>query len=215
MDPVISKYPFQPFGEDLNLCPEHGIAYQKSMEVSVEYGKDYFEKYIGYEGADIALRINEFRVSFTNPNCECLLDIGIGSGEFIKNSKVKTYGFDINPYAIQWLQERAIYCDPYEGIPEEIKGITMWDALEHFPEPSRFLNLLRSGMHIFLSIPIFEDLLTLKQSKHYKPNEHYYYFTENGMIKYFQDLGFSLVETSRGETTAGRESIGSFHFIKN
>lgn len=213
MDKVIEKYWCVPFNE-LNYCPNEGIMYQRDMTLSVEYDKDYFNKYINYENTSIANKINHGRTSITEKYCNSILDIGIGSGEFIKSSKIKTYGFDINSMAIDWLKEKDIFANPYEKMPD-VTGLTFWDSLEHIPKPSDLLSLIPSNFYIFISMPIISDLIRITENKHYKPNEHYYYFTSNGMIKWMKDSNFSLIEMSDFETKSGREEITTFVFKKN
>jgi hypothetical protein len=213
MDPIIKKYSSVPFSE-LSWCNNHGIMYQTDMSTSVDYAKDYYEKYISYEKTEIATKLNEGRTKITEKYCENLLDIGIGSGEFIKESKITVYGFDINEIAVKWLKERGLYVDPYNKMPD-VGGLTFWDSLEHIPNPNALLSLVKSKQYVFISIPIFDNLFSLKKSKHYRPNEHYYYFTANGMLKYMKDSGFSVVEIEDFETKAGREDIMTFVFQKN
>jgi hypothetical protein len=184
------------------------------MAVSVEYDNHYIENYFRLENTDIAKKLNAGRTAITEKHCLKLLDIGIGSGEFIKSSGLLTYGFDVNPIAIRWLKEAGIYKDPYAEMPQ-VDGLTFWDSIEHIPNPGALLSLMKSGCLAFISLPIFTDLTRLKKSKHYKPGEHLYYFTSNGIIKYMTDSGFSLIEMSDFETRAGREDILSFVFRKN
>ena len=154
------------------------------------------------------------KASSGNRNCDHVLDIGIGCGTFINRLRIPAYGYDINPVAVSWLKEREIYCNPYENIPGEVDGLTLWDVLEHIPNPDDLLDLVPSGMHVITSIPIFPDLQKLQESKHYKKNEHYLYFSENGLYIYMEDMGFRLQEKSYQETKIGRESIMTFVFQK-
>ena len=54
----------------------------------------------------------------------------------------------------------------------------------------------------------------IKNSKHYRPNEHYYYFTSYGLINYMKDSDFDLIKLDDFETKAGREEILTFVFVK-
>jgi hypothetical protein len=213
MDKIIKNYRSIPFCE-LRWCMKEDIMYQADMSHTVEYGEDYFKKYMNYESTEIAIKLNNFRTNITEKYCSTLLDIGIGSGEFIKSSKIKTFGFDINPLAERWLKDNNLFKNPYIEMPS-VDGLTFWDSLEHIPEPCDILSLTKSKQYVFVSMPIFSDLLSLKNSKHYRPNEHYYYFTSKGMIQYMQDLNYSIVEIQDGETQAGREDILTFVFQKN
>jgi hypothetical protein len=213
MDNVIKNYPSVPFDE-LSYCYQHSIMYQTDMSKPVAYDNKYFENYVRLENTDISRKLNKGRTSITEKHCEKILDIGVGSGEFIKQSNIRVYGYDINPVAIKWLREEGLYVDPYAKFPD-VDGVTFWDAIEHIPNPNLLLEKFPSGCLAFISIPIFTDLTWIKKSKHYKPNEHFYYFTTQGMIKFMTDSGFVLVELSDYETRAGREDIFTFVFRKN
>lgn len=212
MDKIIKSYNSVPFCE-LQWCISEGIMYQSDMSQSVEYGENYFNKYVNYESTDIAVKLNNFRTNITEKYCASILDIGVGSGEFIKNSKIKTFGFDINPLAEEWLKKNNIFLNPYKEMLN-VDGVTFWDSLEHIPNPNGILSLVKDKQYVFISMPIFANLLSIKSSKHYRPNEHYYYFTSKGMIQYMKDSGFQIVEIQDGETQAGREDILTFVFQK-
>lgn len=212
MDRIIATYPCVSFNDELMACD--GVLYQKDMTKSVPYDKDYFEKYIGYEDTQIAKQLNEYRTSLTQNFVNCVLDIGIGSGEFIKKSSIKVYGYDINPHGVSWLKERHLYVDPYIVMPDEIEGISLWDTLEHIPEPHLLWDALREGQFVFVSIPIFPNLENIQENKHYRPNEHYYYFTFTGFVTYMKACGFKFIESNNNETKAGREGIWTFVFRK-
>lgn len=212
MDSIIKQYNARQF-EELSWCQKEGIMYQTDMSRSVDYGEDYFNKYCNYEETQIAQRLNQGRTSITGRYCNSILDIGIGSGEFIKNCKIRAYGYDINPLGIQWLKDKDLYINPYESMPN-VDGLCFWDSLEHIPDPNALLSKIKSGQYVFISIPIFDDLGKIKQSKHYRPDEHYYYFTKDGMIKYMTDSNFKILDVSDFEILAGREGIYTFVFRK-
>lgn len=214
MNPNVANYPI--VSEDADLIYTEHLAYQKDMSKSVEYGEAYYQNYVSREGTDIARKLNLARTSLSEKYCKrCLLDIGIGSGEFIKSSSLMVYGYDINPHGIKWLRDRALFVDPYERVPIEVEGFTMWDCLEHIPDPAELLESIKVGQYLFVSLPTFDDVLKVKESKHYKPNEHYYYFSVEGLKKYLNDYGFAYVEHNDDETRAGREGITSFVFLKD
>jgi hypothetical protein len=206
---------FKLIHEDDNLLYFDGIATQKDKTKSVEYSENYFEKYVKYEGTPIAVALNNSRVTITEKYCKnTLLDIGIGSGEFIKLSNIKVYGFDINPYGVEWLKSKGLFVNPYEETVN-VEGWTFWDSLEHFPEPQDILTKILPTQYTFISIPIFDNILTIKQSKHYRENEHYYYFTASGLISYMEKSGFTFIEQLDSEIKAGRKDILTFVFLKN
>jgi hypothetical protein len=210
VDKAIASLPAIEDG-DLMLCPAHGVAYQRDMTQKVPYDAAYFDKYVGYEGQDIAVKINAGRVALVNHYVGAeapVLDIGIGSGEFIK-SRPTTFGYDVNPKAIEWLKANRRWSDGFAAFD----GFTFWDVLEHVEEPAvDYFRRMHSGAFLFTSVPIFRDLSRIRESRHYRPGEHLYYFTENGLIDWLGGYGFDLHEIARFETDAGRDSILSFAF---
>ena len=197
-------------GSDLVLCETHGVAFQRDMTSPVPYDAAYFDKYVGYENAPVALAINAGRVALVNkylgPDCG-VVDIGIGSGEFIKN-RPNTFGYDVNPKAIDWLKARKRWADSWAAFD----GFCMWDVLEHVPTPEDYFHRMHNGAFLFVSIPIFADLKKIRESRHYRPNEHFYYFTEQGLIDWMAHHRFMVMERQDFETHAGRDSILSFAF---
>lgn len=213
-DPIITSGSPAEFNDLYMKSSELDIVFQKDMRKKIKYEADYWQNYINLSGSPIAAALNDFRVSFVEkhlPAHGSILDIGIGSGEFINSSKRKTYGFDVNPYGITWLKENNLYFNPYsKNQNNDIVAYTFWDAIEHFTNPSHLLTKIKKGSYCFFSLPIFEDFSNLTASKHYKPNEHLYYWTEQSFKDYLTRLGFSVLEVSDGESTAGRLSIKSF-----
>jgi hypothetical protein len=214
-DRIIDKYNRIELDHDLYYCPENNVVFQKDLSLSVEYGQAYFEKYMNFRGSKIANQINEARIDLVSKfNCSCLLDVGIGSGEFITKTPIKTYGYDVNKFGQEWLKKRKIFIDPYINIPPEVNGITCWDVIEHMQYPTNFLDLISPNCYLFIAIPIINNLHFVRKSRHFRPNEHYYYFTKQGLISYLCDVGFNFLTHNELEIQAGREQIESFVFIK-
>lgn len=207
---------------DLTLWEKLGIAVQTDLysALPVPYDNEYFQKYRQYEGSPIALSINRGRVALVQKYCadSDILDIGIGSGEFLRACdqvrKADSYGFDVNPYAIELLRREDRFLNPYQGLPRSLGGMTCWDSLEHLSNPSALVRCLHPGQHLFLSLPIFADLRRIRESKHYRPNEHFYYFTDRGLVSWLEAHGFALLERSLFEIAAGREDIYSYVFVR-
>lgn len=200
--------------EEFNWCKEEGIIYQKDMSHSIKYDKEYYQKYVNFQNTEISKKINIGRKNITEKYCGSVLDMGIGSGEFIRNCQIKAYGFDINECAIKWLKDLNLFVNPYENMPN-VDGMTFWDSLEHMTNPNAILSLFKKNQYALISLPTFDNMPNIKNSKHYRPNEHYYYFTIDGMLKYMNDSGFQVIEIDDFETKAGRESITTFVFRKS
>lgn len=194
--------------DDLMLCPENGVAYQADRSHLVAYDDAYYSKCAGYEGQEIERRITKARIEMVARHYQGeLLDIGIGSGAFIK-SRPRTYGFDVNPVAIEWLKRN----DLWSASVGSFAAVSFFDVIEHIPDPGQYLGTLQVGCHVFASIPVFEDLTRIRESRHYRPSEHLYYFRRQGFIDWMKAHGFLLLEWNDHESVAGRDSINSFAF---
>lgn len=197
--------------DDLILCRENGVAYQADMTPTAEYDEAYFGKCRSYEDKEIARAINAGRAALVAKHYGPgpALDIGVGSGEFVRNRPL-TFGYDINPAARRWLLECGFWAEDVESF----SAITMWDVVEHVPEPESYFSRIKSGARLFVSVPIFTDLDRIRESRHYRPGEHLLYFTERGFVDWMELHGFSLLERQTFEIDAGRDSIFSFALEK-
>jgi len=211
MDGVIAQFE-SVADNDLTLCPYDGVAYQTDMTVTASYDADYFNKCAGYEDKDIALKINAGRIALVNEHAGAdvnVLDVGIGSGEFIKKRR-HTFGFDVNPVAIDWLKSSGLFASDFK----QFWAFTFWDVIEHVESPASYFSQMLDGSFIFVSIPIFSDVLNIRHSRHYRPGEHLYYFTELGFVTWMELYRFKLLDRQDFETKAGRDHILSFAFRK-
>lgn len=212
MDRLIKRFVGERDG-DLILCKDRGIAYQRKMEATQSYDDGYFDHYRQLEGSEIAKKINAARVGLVRRHYGDgpLLDVGIGSGEFIRSRGWDTFGTDVNPVALTWLADRGALREDLT----EFEAYSFWDVLEHCAEPEVYFRKMRPGSYLFTSLPIFDDLTRVRESKHYKPGEHLYYWTEAGFVNWMALHRWRLVERNDDETKAGREGILSFAFRRD
>lgn len=226
-DPVIGSFPSTTIGENLQWAYLHDIYYQQQVINLVPYDQNYFNKYVTYENTPISRKLLRFRSKLVVKYCgkQPVLDIGIGSGSFVRYHKAKkVYGFDICETAIDWLKKKNAYTNPWIETRPDIKGYCFWDSFEHIVQPSVVLSNVPAGTHVFISIPIIpddsqivglEDLaMWMYQWKHFRPNEHVHYWTSSGLKRYMKNIGFSFITHKKDEVDIGRQDIGSFVFVK-
>lgn len=189
------------------LCREHGVAYQADREHLVAYDAEYYDRCSSYEGQEIANRINAGRIALVEKHygSELVVDIGVGSGEFIKR-RGNTFGHDVNPVAIEWLKRNGLWADRLD----EFCAFTMWDVVEHLETPEEILRHVPVYGWVFFSLPIFPHLGCIRQSRHYRPGEHLTYWTAEGFITWIRQHGFLCRDHQTFEIEAGRDSIHSF-----
>lgn len=188
--------------------PEQEMGYFPVQPNGV-YGKEYWDKYVGYAITPTGQQLTRARVELVKRHCreEPVVDIGIGCGQFIEARGPNTLGYDVNPVAVEWLKKRDLWFDPYTGQPQ---NIACWDSLEHVYEAAELVD--RVGSRVIVSLPIFRDMEHVLRSKHFRPDEHYWYWTRKGFVEWMELRGFVLLEENRMEEKAGREDIGTFAF---
>lgn len=172
----------------------------------MDYSGPYFEKYQALDATPMGEALTRARVEMVRRHTEIPpVDIGIGGGRFVLESD--GMGFDVNAEAVAWLKAQERYYDPYQHHAE---AITCWDSLEHIPEPERLLDHV--GEWVFVSMPVYRDQQDCLASKHFKPAEHIWYWTHDGLIRWFDRQGFACVEYNDIESQLGRDGITSFAF---
>lgn len=196
---------FSNFAESqLQWLPELGIGYYPVT--AMPYDAEYFARYQAMKDTEIGLKLNHARIELVNQYTnDDVLDIGIGSGAFVE-ARAKTYGYDINPHAVEWLVKHKAYRHPFKGA----NSLTFWDSLEHIHNPTLILQGAKE--YVFVSCPIYENLDHLLQSKHYRKDEHCHYWTVQGLLTFMDYFGFERIDENWIESELGREDIGTFVF---
>lgn len=199
--------PIEGYSYPLLWREDLGFGFLKSD--GYNYGEEYWEKYQTYVN-DMGIQLSLARLDFIKKNIftvSDLCDVGIGNGQFV--DLVKCKGFDINPIAKTWLEENGFYADIYA---EKFETLSFWDVLEHIEDPT---SLLEKTENIFTSIPIHKDINDCLASKHLRPGEHIWHFTERGIKNFMSIFRYSVIDSSNFETILGRESILSYYFKKD
>jgi SAM-dependent methyltransferase len=195
-------------------------AYAENTTDIRPYDTDHYNLLKSYENKPICTRITHGRIAIVEKYCKYtnILDIGCGTGHFMRyyhdTVQCFVYGYDVLPDTVKWLQDNNMYIDPNNGIPKHIMGITMFDVIEHIPDPKKLLVKFPKNSYYICSVPIIENIDNIKQWKHYRPKEHFHYWTLGGFINYMIENGFECLEHDDFEIKAGREDIRTFVFQK-
>jgi Methyltransferase domain len=194
--------------ERLMWFPEAGCGYFPVAPSSDVYDAAYFSKYEAYAETPMGKALNVARLSLVARHyAGHLVDVGIGAGSFVAARGANTDGYDINPVAVEWLNRRDKWWNPRT---RPCDAVSMWDALEHIPDFAALLDHVRA--FVFVSVPIFEGPDHVLASKHYRRDEHCWYFTTPGFVDMMWCLGWQCVEVNEEEIKLGRDSIASFAF---
>lgn len=190
----------------LMWLPELGVGYFPVKEAP--YDAAYWQRYQAMDKTPAADYLNANRCNMVHSwaGGKKLVDIGIGGGRFVQEQNC--YGYDINPHAVEWLKQQGKYLDPYV-VP--VEAATFWDSLEHIHDPRPLLENVTDT--VFVSMPIYQHANHILRSKHFRKDEHCWYFTRRGFKWYMRQLGFTCVEWSTMEQPL-REDIETFVFTR-
>jgi hypothetical protein len=176
-----------------------------------DYDEGYFNKYKDYAKTPMGKLLTDMRIAFIDRwHTGKLLDVGIGSGMLV-NLRKDTFGYDINLSAIELLKSVGKYRNIFDCI---FPAYSFFDSFEHIKDHSTILNAMPQKTKVFISLPIFKDASHALKSKHFRRDEHYWYFTPQGIIRYMAEYSFACLDIDNFETRTGREDILSFVFEK-
>lgn len=180
------------------------------------YNQAYYDNYAKLGDTDMGKRITWARLALVDrwARHDPVIDVGIGSGAFLeaRNKAAPTFGWDVNPVAVELLRRKDLLLDPtlvHPASEGKRMALTFWDVLEHIKEPD---PMLQNAQWVFCSMPIYEGPEHVLRSKHFKPREHCWYFSRRGLINWMMHRGFTCREHNTMETLLGREDIHSFAF---
>lgn len=197
---IINKF----CNSELRWLPELGIGYYPVT--AMPYNKKYFIDYMNLKDTPIGLALNKARTELVNKYTkDKVLDIGIGNGAFVEGRE-NTFGYDINPHAVEWLVLAKKFLHPFRGA----NSLTFWDSLEHIHNPKMILQGAKE--YVFISCPIYDNVEHILGSKHFKKDEHCWYWTVEGLNTFMSAFGFEIQEVNWMESDIGREDIGTFVF---
>lgn len=151
------------------------------------YNQEYYTRYQNRSDTETGKKIYDSRWEIIEKYCHgnmTLLDYGCASGAFHTSARngFVTFGYDINPHS------------PYH---REINGqmdiVTMWDVIEHLHDPKDTIKKLNPKM-LFISTPNKGAVEKLEGWRHYRPDEHLWYFDLPSLESLLRECGFKIVE---------------------
>lgn len=197
-------------GYEIYRCPECGLAFTHPIpgQLFDQYDSSYFELYS---------RRREFRLRRANTRLKQielmiepgrLLDIGCSLGYFVEVANArgwKACGLDVSEHAVN--EARKLGLDIRLGTLEQVSFpagsfdcVTMWDVLEHVPDPTRHMlevkRILVNGGLVVIGTPDLDHLafrIRRANWRHLKPAEHIYYFSKSSIRALLLKTGFEIV----------------------
>lgn len=119
-------------------------------------------------------------------------DIGYNTGAFLKRLNFIPYGIEVNKYAIkQSPQIENISWEDFRNNGYDFEIVSFFDSLEHIKDLVLVRNNLKARF-VIISFPDAEGK-DFKTWKHYRPNEHLYYFTKDTLRRFMKRAGYELI----------------------
>ncbi len=210
-------------GYEVWKCAQCGTLFlyplPKAEEAAAVYSQDYFggaldgHGYVNYDADKEAMRtifirhLIHFEKLLGKPGK--ILDVGAATGFFMKIAKTRgwqVHGVEISAYAAE--QGRKDGLDIVTGTLQNVKQtdntfdlITMWDVIEHMPDPVSDLNrvrsLLKPGGLVAVNTPdsgSFYSKLMGSRWHLFVPPEHIWYFNRKSIATLLNNSGFEVLE---------------------
>jgi 2-polyprenyl-3-methyl-5-hydroxy-6-metoxy-1,4-benzoquinol methylase len=211
------RYRFTVNGCPIQQCPACGLGHAEpgGFEPTTYYTADYFngshsDGYADYRGAEPVLRKEFARtVGFIRKIVPSgrLLDIGCAYGFFLQEAKPF---YEVS--GIELAADAAAYCranglDVHAGIADEnalsrvgpLDGITLFDVIEHLPEPHDVLSLaarhLKPGGIVVLTTGDFGSLAAKLMGPKWRlmtPPQHLWFFTRESVRRIGARCGLTM-----------------------
>ncbi len=210
-------------GYDVYSCAGCGLAFThpQPAEIADQYDSAYFDLY---------RRRRAFRLKRAEARLKCielmrqpgrLLDIGCSLGYFVEGANSrgwKASGIEISPHAAAEAGKMGL--EVSTGVLEEagyadgsFDCVTMWDVLEHVPDPTAHMlevrRVLAPGGLVVIGTPdLGHSAFKIKGEnwRHLKPWEHVFYFKKSSIRRLLDKTGFEL---TRPPVLGGRRFPGS------
>ena len=138
-----------------------------------------------------------------------LLDVGTAAGAFLAAARSREWqveGCEPNRWLARWGSRRygipigtgELFDQPFP--PESFDVVTLWDVIEHTPDPARVLRtarrLVRPGGLVIVNYPDIGSWIARALGRRWPflSAVHFYYFTRDTMTRLLARHGFDVVD---------------------
>lgn len=210
-------------GCDLFRCAMCGLIFIHPLpaDTSHLYNDDYFAGavrgfgYVDYDKDKAAMEkqflqyLADIEMLVGQPGR--MLDVGAATGYFLelaKNRGWRPLGVEISAYAAglavgKGLDVRTGSLAVLANFNDRFEAVTMWDVLEHLPDPKTDLSIVHTlsapGGLLVINTPNAASFLARCLGRRWHllvPPEHLFYFTPKAVTKLLDEAGFEIINIS-------------------
>lgn len=208
-------------------CPACEVEF---TEPRVAVGADWYEKAAplrALEGKSEPAQDWRFTAFLNEPlKPGRLLDVGCGDGAFLALAQTRGWtglGFDYETRMIELARQKGVDAQATDfetfckgRAPGEFDAATLFDVLEHTPEPARLLALVRSllkeGGRLAVTLPNARRPIPLRREQHDYPPHHFTRWSPEAMRAFLTKNGFAVVRQDAGHLRVDYLSDHLFFF---
>lgn len=183
-------------GSRLLWCPTLDIGMVVPLQGEAEriYDAAYYAHLAEREKSKVGIDLISSRVACASLTpFDRYVEVGPGAGGFGRWLKS----------AFNFVKYEAVDRNTPWPTPSKDALVVAWDSIEHMEA----LEPLRGWGGILLTVPVEDDESAWLKSRHYKPGEHIWYFTPNGLVRVMVRLGYRLSWFTRSEEMFGRREV--------
>jgi 2-polyprenyl-3-methyl-5-hydroxy-6-metoxy-1,4-benzoquinol methylase len=169
-----------------------------------------YRNYLENDSVSIAKKIFRTLEKLGPANSRRLLDVGCATGNLLQVAREHgwdTYGIEISPWAVERARQKGltVYGKPLQECNLESSSfdvVTLYDVLEHFPDPKNELReirrILKPGGWLIIETPNIDSvpvkLLYGAKSDLVQPNAHLVLFSKATLRRILEMMGFRVTK---------------------
>lgn len=174
-------------------------------------------------------RLKKIESFFIHPSHLKILDIGCAFGTFVETAEKmgwEAHGVELSKHIASFAKNK-MHLKVFNGTLEKARYqkeffdvITMFDVIEHVPDPKKTLmecnRILKNQGLIVIQTPAVDSLYSMIKGKHwdYFGLQHLNYFSTKSMEKILEAAGFKIIKIYYGDEIGFINSIRAYFLNK-